>query len=204
MAWPFAAPRPGQTMSYSSFWVCVVKFAALHLANGLFALTIGIGISSSPTDRGRQIIVVLSTAQRSRCGNSRRAVISKEPVCGSKRPSGQVGCADTAIPKTIAVANVRDTDIFCLKPFKSDHTLSQWSRPKINSALKGLLTGILSDPLAIKFGRPFQFRQYRHKHHNAGGRFPCILCKRHLGYPRGSVCRCHHKRRRKWFFGRDI
>ena len=61
------------------------------------------------------------------------------------------------------------------------------------------------DPLVrTKIGRPLQFRQYRHKHHNAGPRCPCILCKHHLGYPRGCVCRCHHKRRRKWFFGRDI
>src|SRR5262252_4041379 len=115
MAWPFAAPRPGQTMSYSSFGVFVIKFAALHLANGLFALTIGIGILSSATDGGRQIIVVLSTAQRSRCGNSRRAVISYEPVCGNKRASGQAGCACTAIPKAIAVASERDTIIFCLR-----------------------------------------------------------------------------------------
>src|SRR6516162_10208766 len=112
MAWPFAAPRPGQTMSYSSFGVWGIKFAALHLANGLFALTIGIGILSSATDGGRQIIVVLSTAQRSRCGNSRRAVISYEPVCGNKRASGQAGCACTAIPKAIAVASERDRVIF--------------------------------------------------------------------------------------------
>jgi len=42
LAWPVAAPRPGQTTSYSSFVPSVVKFAAMHSANGLFALTTGI------------------------------------------------------------------------------------------------------------------------------------------------------------------
>ena len=69
-------------MSYSSLEPSATKLVAEHFANGLFALTTGTGISSGPRELDKQMVAVLSRPQRSRCGNSSRAVNSYDPLGG--------------------------------------------------------------------------------------------------------------------------
>src|SRR5580704_13638277 len=81
-------------MSYSSFEASATKLVAEHLANGLFALTTGTGISSGPRELDRQTIAVLSTPHRSRYGNSSRAVITYDPLGGENGFANKSsGCA---------------------------------------------------------------------------------------------------------------
>src|SRR6476620_9228095 len=85
-------------MSYSSFEPSATKLVAEHFANGLFALTTGTGISSGPRELDRQMIAVLSTPHRSRCGNSSRAVNSYDPLGGE---SGSLTKAEAARSSTL-------------------------------------------------------------------------------------------------------
>src|SRR3954467_3312842 len=66
-------------MSYWNAPLSVVRFAAEHFAKGLLSLSTRNGIASFSSWPKRQILVFLSIAQRSRCGNSRREVISYKP-----------------------------------------------------------------------------------------------------------------------------
>src|SRR2546426_3591860 len=66
-------------MSYWNLPLSVVRFAAEHFAKGLLPLSTGNGIASFSSWLKRQILVFLSIAQRSRCGNSRREVTSYKP-----------------------------------------------------------------------------------------------------------------------------
>src|SRR5262245_6938338 len=95
-------------MSYSSLEPSAIKLVAVHFANGLFALTTGTGISSGPRELDRQMIVVLSTPHRSRCGNSSRAVNSYEPLGGeSEFACKSRGCA--TIGKRTVAKSARDS-----------------------------------------------------------------------------------------------
>src|SRR5258707_9874213 len=67
-------------MSYWNVPLSVVRFAAEHFAKGLLPLSTGNGIASFSSWLKRQILVFLSIAQRSRCGNSRREVTSYKPL----------------------------------------------------------------------------------------------------------------------------
>src|SRR5258708_38612392 len=66
-------------MSYWNVLLSVVRFAAEHFAKGLLPLSTGNGIASFSSWLKRQILVLLSIAQRSRFGNSRRVVTSYKP-----------------------------------------------------------------------------------------------------------------------------
>src|SRR3954469_5445531 len=66
-------------MSYWKVPLSVVRCAAEHFAKGLLSLSTGNGIGSFSSWLKRQILVFLSIAQRSRCGNSRREVTSYKP-----------------------------------------------------------------------------------------------------------------------------
>src|SRR5258708_28136147 len=66
-------------MSYWNVPLSVVRFDAEHFAKGLLPLSTGNGIASFSSWLKRQILVFLSIAQRSRCGNSRREVTSYKP-----------------------------------------------------------------------------------------------------------------------------
>src|SRR4030088_2656641 len=66
-------------MSYWNVPLSVARFAAEHFAKGLLPLSTGNGIASFSSWLKRQILVFLSIAQRSRCGNSRREVTSYKP-----------------------------------------------------------------------------------------------------------------------------
>src|SRR3954467_10656807 len=70
-------------MSYWNVPLSAVRFAAEHLAKGLLSLSTGNGIASFSSVK-RHILVFLSIAQRSRCGNSRREVTSYKPPLSDK------------------------------------------------------------------------------------------------------------------------
>src|SRR6516162_27291 len=94
-------------MSYSSFVPSATKWVAEHFANGLFALRTGTGIALGFREPDRQIIVVLSTPYRSRCGNSSRAVTSYDPLSGESGSARMAsGCA--IIGKRTVAKSARD------------------------------------------------------------------------------------------------
>src|SRR3954447_7830265 len=90
-------------MSYWNLPSSVVRFAAEHFAKGLLPLSIGNGIASFSSWLKMQIIVFLSMAQRSRCGNSSREVTSYKPPLNDNngsaatRPIDCVRIADAVI-----------------------------------------------------------------------------------------------------------
>src|SRR3981189_1881563 len=90
-------------MSYWNVPLSVVRFSAEHSAKGLLPLITGNGIASFSSWLKRQILVFLSIAQRSRCGNSRREVTSYKPPLSDNngsaatRPIDCVRIAETVI-----------------------------------------------------------------------------------------------------------
>src|SRR5260370_35590509 len=90
-------------MSYWNVLSFVVRFAAKHFAKGLLSLSTGNGIASFSSWLKRQILVFLSIAQRSRCGNSRREVTSYKPLLSDNsgsaatRPTDSVRIAEAVI-----------------------------------------------------------------------------------------------------------
>src|SRR6266446_7463747 len=85
-------------MSYWNLPLSVVRFAAEHFAKGLLSLSIGNGIASFSSWLKRQILVFLSIAQRSRCGNSRREVTSYKPLSDNNgsAATGPIDCVRIA------------------------------------------------------------------------------------------------------------
>src|SRR5258708_37974400 len=86
-------------MSYWNVPLSVVRFDAEHFAKGLLPLSTGNGIASVSSWLKRQILVFLSIAQRSRCGNSRREVASYKPPLSDNNGSGAtrpIGCVRLA------------------------------------------------------------------------------------------------------------
>src|SRR5215212_14388 len=91
-------------MSYWNLPSSVVRFAAEHFAKGLLPLSTGNGIASFSSWLKRQIIVFLSMAQRSRCGNSSREVTSYKPPLSDDNGSAATGPIDCVTIAEAAIA----------------------------------------------------------------------------------------------------
>src|SRR4051794_25259067 len=96
-------------MSYWNAPLSVVRFAAEHFAKGLLSLSTGNGIASSSSWLKRQILVFLSIAQRSRCGNSRREVTSYKPPLSDNNGSAATRPIDCVrIAEAVIAAHAHD------------------------------------------------------------------------------------------------
>src|SRR4051795_233279 len=96
-------------MSYRNVPISVVRFAAEHFTKGLLSLSTGNGIASSSSSPKRQILVFLSIAQRSRCGNSSREVTSYKPPLSDNNGSAATRPIDCVrIAEAVIAAHAHD------------------------------------------------------------------------------------------------
>src|SRR3954452_2255161 len=96
-------------MSYWKVPLSVVRCAAEHFAKGLLSLSTGNGIASFSSWLKRQILVSLSIAQRSRCGNSRREVTSYKPPLSDNNGSAATRPIDCVrIAEAVIAAHAHD------------------------------------------------------------------------------------------------
>src|SRR6476660_3947125 len=96
-------------MSYWNVPFSVVRFAAEHFAEVLLSLSTGTGIASVSSCLKRQILVFLSIAQRSRCGNSRREVTSYKPPLSDSNGSAATRPIDCVrIAEAVIAAHAHD------------------------------------------------------------------------------------------------